>query len=343
MSVPDDRLTNTASTNTEGGGGELFSRAERRALDFRASAEASGADKSFQLLPQLAGRFSLLPASAPPIEQREWSRENDYATIAITAGRVFDADSRRWVPGRLPGGGYSNLIMYTLLARVREQADRGEDPRRVDLTPTLNQFANELGLSRGGRQHKRLVEALQATLGASIQLYRADDEVRDGVAGVNLQMLRADIATSYSLWVPQQTALPGMEPFIEVSEFMVEFATAPGAIPVRLDILAQLAGKPLAQQAITWLAREVYVLDLQGKPERIFDWDDLYRNVTHDYTNRDNFQKAWRNAIDQALHFYPSARQFLDLNYPDPRDGRRKVIRLSRGAAPLVQPKQLEG
>jgi hypothetical protein len=333
MSVPD-------ISTPEPTGGKFFSPAQERALSYLAQAEKSGADQKFQLISQVATQFSLLPASQPPIERREWSRENDFATVVIGAGRVFDQETKKWVRGRLPGGGYSNLILLSLLARVRDQAERGEDPRHVDLTPTLNGFSTELGLSRGGKTHKRLLEALQATLGASIQLYRVDEVTRYGIAGTNLQMSRADIASKYSLWLPSQSTLPGFEPFVEVSEFMVEFACAPGAVPVRLDLIARLAGKPYAQQALMWLAREVYVLEMQGKPERVYEWASLYRNITHDVERADHFQVKWRRALDEALNYFPDARPYLDLAHPDPQDGRKRVIRLRRGARPLIQPKK---
>lgn len=128
-------------------------------------------------------------------------------------------------------------------------------------------------------------------------------------------MMRADIASGFELWQSTGHELEMFQPNVIVSATTLSLAAEAGAAPARLDLHAQLANSSLAQRALNWLSMRVWALNISDRQFDEFEWEDLYRNITHNYTRLDDFQRAWRRAVQRAVAHYPGVRDYIDLQH----------------------------
>lgn len=324
----------------------LFSRDQARAIEHRAKIADELAQPVYGAIPSLLARFSLIPASTPEPGASFYSRTNDHATVTITPGAVYDPQTRQAVQGTIPGGGLANLSFMWLVNEVRQNLTRQVDsPERVDLGSNLNEYLRLLGISKSGPRYRQAKEALRSVLGASIQLHKFSEETRDGMAGRTHLMARAHVSDSFELWESNGNELDGFRPHVIGSEALLRLASEPGASPGRFDLLAQLANSVLAQQALNWLSLRVWALNISNRQFDEFEWEDFYRNITHDYTRLDDFQRAWKRALARAVDHYPAVRDYLDLAARPSNpgtDARRRIVRLRRGAALLIPEREFK-
>lgn len=318
----------------------LITRQKARALDHNAAIERGDASAKLGTCPNLLARFSLIPSRGIG-SVTSWARQNDYATVGVSGGWSHTSTGKaRQLP--VPRGGIANLCVFWLVNEVqknlRYEVDR---PERVELGDTLNGFLSRIGSSRGGEQRRVARQSVREVLGAQIQLVKhltatSADACVDGDYVVN-----GTLSEEFLLWNSEPGGALPIGSFATASPFLMQLASAPSAVPVRLDLLAQLADSVLAQQALMWLSLKVWTLDVQGKPSADYEWADLYRNITHSYASEKKFREAFKQQLARAAMFFPDLTEYLDLSaVPDTptgsRGGQQRVIRIKRGARPLV-------
>ncbi|NKR14154.1 MULTISPECIES: hypothetical protein [unclassified Paenarthrobacter] len=153
------------------------------------------------------------------------------------------------------------------------------------------------------------MEALESALSARVTFTRTEEDERDGKRGNWLHtMWVPQVATSLKLWVPSQSPLDGFEPYITLStEFLQTALDDSRVLPTRLDMLAQLAGKPMAYDVLLWLQNVIYALHRGNLRERFFSWPELFAATTHEYTRVNDFTTYWKRALTEALRYYQDA------------------------------------
>lgn len=341
MSVPKNSDQNRAqNSNTEG----ILTARQARAVEHRANLELEESAGEFGTVPNLLARFSLIPTSGIG-EVSSWIRENDSATVLITPGLAPRTPREPAKLGRVPRGGMANLSFMWMVNQVRQNLARGVDnPQRIDLGETLNAYLNSLGVAKGGNSYRRATQAMREVLAASIQLYdRREITNANGETAEVENMMRLNVADSYELWQPTGNELEGFRPHAVAGSAMLRLAGDPKSVPMRMDVMAQLADSVIAQQALTWLTLKLWTLDVQGDEFHEFTWDELYRNITHNYGSTEKFRNQWKKQLGRVIEYFPEVREFIDLSAkpvnPLPGSGQQRVIRINRGARPIVAPR----
>lgn len=295
MSVPNEDPKPTADPIE-------FSRDQLRALEHHRKIEHEEQDEVFGTVFTQAAHFSHFPLGK--VQGTEWVKQNAWGEIAIDAGRIATSGGSKRTG--IPFGGLPRLLTAYITTEARRIAKSGGDPSRLDLTGSLNAMVRELGLSKGSR-NKAVMEALESALSARVTFTRTQSSERNGQRGKWLHTVWVpQIATSLSLWVPSQQPLEGFEPFVTLSAEYLEMALNNELVlPVRLDALAQLAGKPMAYDVLLWLQNAVYALHRGNLSERFFSWQDLFTTTTHEYTRLDSFVTYWKRSFTEARRYYP--------------------------------------
>lgn len=284
----------------------LVSRELARALNHCADIELGNKPEVYGTVLSQAAHFSLFPLSK--VAGTEWTRENPWGHIAIDAGRL-SLPSGKSKRAPIPAGGLPRLLTAYITSEARRVRAAGGDPSRLDLTDSLNAMVKVLGLSEGSR-NTALMRALEATLTARVVFTREEEEIRNGRPGKWSHMIiLPSIANKVSLWVPNSSPLEGFEPYIHLSsDYLNLILNDDLVIPARLDILAQLVGKPMAMDVLLWLQNVVYSLHRGNRTERFFTWQELYGTMTHDYAAIRNFVTNWKQAFKVVHPYYPEVR-----------------------------------
>lgn len=328
-----------------------ISRDTARAVEHLSRLERGDELADFGVQPAMFAKFSLFPLSRPELDSAgRWVHSNQYGTVVIRPGDrepyrddALERSSSRGVavrgagnaisePGSrvlpVPHGGLPRLLMVDIATEARRIAAAGGDASRIDLSATLNAYATQrLGVAKGSRS-RAVWKQMEALLKATIT-FSAHRTYPDGKKQV---WQRLHVADELHLWVPGEgTPLAGFEPYIRLSRPFMDLLTGEQVHPVRRDLLAKLAGKPMAMDILTWLGGITWRLHVANRGYADFTWDDLYNTFTHDY-RRNDFQKKWVASLSQALAYYPDAK--VDAKVKDPSDGRRTLLRVHR--SPLL-------
>lgn len=283
----------------------LMSRDQIRAVEHLSKIELDEDAKVFGTVFSQAAHFSYFPLAR--VQGTSWVRQNDMGEIAIDAGRVAGSNGSKLT--EIPFGGLPRLLTAYITTEARRMVKTGDDPSRIDLTGSLNEMVRELGLSEGSR-NRALMDALENALSARVTFTRTSEALHNGQRGKWRETVWVpQIATSLKLWVPNQQPLSGFEPYIELSpEYLAVALDDSRVLPVRLDLLAKLVGKPMAYDVLLWLQNVIYALNRGNVKERFFSWGDLYAHTTHEYTLVNDFAKRWKRAFAEAHRYYPEAR-----------------------------------
>jgi hypothetical protein len=281
-----------------------FSRDELRAIEHHRKLELGEQDEVFGTVFSQSAHFSYFPLAK--VQGTEWVRRNAWGEIAIDAGRIAAPGGSKRTG--VPFGGLPRLLMAYITTEARRVNAGGGDPSRLDLTDSLNAMVRELGLTKGSR-NRAVMEALESALSARVTFTRTEEDERDGKRGNWLHtMWVPQVATSLKLWVPSQSPLDGFEPYITLStEFLQTALDDSRVLPTRLDMLAQLAGKPMAYDVLLWLQNVINALHRGNLRERFFSWPELFAATTHEYTRVNDFTTYWKRALTEALRYYQDA------------------------------------
>lgn len=281
-----------------------------RALNHLGSLERGELEERYGVAPELFAQFGLFPLTAPDEREPIWTRENPYGAVPITRGVGLDPKTGKPQLTRYPSGGLPRLFLVDLATEVLTAHRRGDEhPEVIDLTRTLNHYTTQrLGL-RSGSQNRALLDQIVATARASISLSRIDTDAATGRRSAEVwDDDTPRVADKYKLWLPEQNALDGFEPFIKLTPAFVKLVVEERSVPVRRDLLAQLAGKPMAFDVMLWLGSVTYWLHRSGKREAFYDWPYLFALFTHDYARIDHFTAKWKAALAEAMRYYPEGR-----------------------------------
>ena len=287
-----------------------------RALDHLGSLERGELEERYGVAPSLFAQFGLFPLTAPDEAAPMWSRRNPFGAVSITRGVAVDDEGNPALT-RYPSGGLPRLFLVDLASEVLAAHRRGdEQPEVIDLGRTLTRYTTErLGLRKGSR-NRAVLDQVTATARATITLTTTGTDERKGRRKA-IAWDAPKVADRYELWLPEQDALDGFEPSITLSPAFVALVLEGQRVPVRRDLLAQLAGKPMAFDVLLWLGGITYWLQRAGKPDAFFDWEYLYATFTHDYSTLNNFTIKWKAALTEVMRYYP--------------EGRVEIVRGARG------------
>ncbi len=277
-----------------------------RALDHLSALERGELEERYGVAPQLFAQFGLFPLTAPDESAPMWTRESPFGSVTIARG-VWADESGRPALTRYPSGGIPRLFLVDLATEVRNAARQGrEHPEVVELTDTLNRYTTQrLGL-RSGSQNRAVLNQVIATARSTITFVTKGYDPEKGMTRVSGRDAR--VADGFDLWLPEQDALAGFEPTITLSHGFMQLVLGGQNVPVRRDLLAQLAGKPMAFDVLLWLGSITYWLHRSGKREAFYDWPYLFATFTHDYARLDNFTAKWKAALAEAMRYYPEGR-----------------------------------
>lgn len=283
-----------------------FTRDQLRGLNHHREIELGEKDPVFGTILAQSAHFSHFPLGK--VTGSFWERENAYGTIAVLPGAVGDPVTKKHRLTAIPHGGLPRLLTAHITSEARRIHKAGGDPKRIDLTESLNAMVRQLGLSEGSR-NGAVMRALEDTLSARVSFTRADNGEHNGQKGKwQHTVWIPQIASQLSLWVPSQDPLAGFEPYVELSNDYLDMVLDDRLVlPVRTDILAQLAGKPMAFDLLLWLSNVTYSLHRGNLHERFFSWQELFTTVTHEYERQDNFVTYWKRALTETLRYYPDA------------------------------------
>lgn len=308
----------TTSSEHEDSGIPAPARDLVRALNHLGSLERGELEERYGVAPSLFTQFGLFPLTAPDESAPLWSRKNPFGAVTISRGVALDNEGNPTLT-RYPAGGLPRLFLVDLASEVLAAERRGEDhPEVIDLGRTLNRYTTErLGL-RKGSQNRAVLEQVTATARATITLSTTETDTVTGRRKA-IAWDAPKVADRYELWMPEQETLDGFEPSITLSPAFVRLVLEGQRVPVRRDLLARLAGKPMAFDIMLWLGSVTYWLHRSGKPDAFFEWPYLYATFTHDYSTLNNFTIKWKAALTEAMRYYP--------------EGRVEIVRGARGRA----------
>ncbi len=278
-----------------------------RALDHLGSLERGELEERYGVAPSLFAQFGLFPLTAPDEASPFWTRENPFGSVSITRGLAVD-DNGKPALTRYPSGGLPRLFLVDLASEVLAAHRRGDEhPEMIDLGRTLTRYTTErLGLRKGSR-NRAVLDQVTATARATITLTSTGTDARTGRRKA-IAWDAPKVADRYELWLPEQDALDGFEPSITLSPAFVALVLEGQRVPVRRDLLAQLAGKPMAFDVLLWLGGITYWLQRAGKPDAFFDWPYLFATFTHDYGRLNDFTTKWKAALTDVMRYYPEGR-----------------------------------
>ena len=278
-----------------------------RALDHLSALEKGEIEERYGVAPSLFARFGMFPLTPPDENAPMWTRRNPFGAVTITRGVQLDEVGDPQL-ARYPFGGIPRLFLIDLVTEVSRAIKAGaEHPEVVDLTSTLNRYTTErLGLRKGSR-NRAVLEQIVATARATITFSQIDTDAATGRRKATAWDA-PKVADAYSVWLPNQNTLAGLEPSMTLSRGFMQMIENDDEIPVRRDLLARIAGKPMAFDALIWLAAVTFWLDISGKREAFFDWPYLFVAFTHEYTTLKNFTAALKVAVTEALRYYPDCR-----------------------------------
>lgn len=278
-----------------------------RALDHLGSLERGEVEERYGVAPSLFAQFGLFPLTAPDESKPMWTRRNPFGAVSITRGVAVDDEGNPTLT-RYPSGGLPRLFLVDLATEVLAAERRGDaHPEVIDLGRTLNRYTRErLGL-RSGSRNRAVLNQVTATARATITLTTTGTDARTGRRKA-IAWDAPKVADAYELWLPEQDALDGFEPSITLSPAFMKLVLEGRRVPVRRDLLAQLAGKPMAFDVLLWLGNITFWLYRANKADAFFEWDHLYATFTHDYSTENNFKIKWKAALTEVMRYYPEGR-----------------------------------
>ncbi|RLP78578.1 hypothetical protein D9V34_17335 [Mycetocola lacteus] len=243
------------------------------------------------------GYFSLTPMDEQP--SRKWDASNSFTSWKITAGEVLTKHGE-WVEAPVPSGKPALLIGAAIATKIRSTVKAGGNPLDgIGLEETQRALAADLGYtSSGGRMHQELTRQVTGFAVATFHMAEWGPENAEG--GRRYRQQSTTLASDVQLYVPGWgDVLDGLDSYIVPSQLLIDLALDPKTPPARLDALARMSG-PFPMQVAAWLEKVLFSIKDGPNRERIFEWADLYNELTHGYKRLDNFRAKFRVALDEA-------------------------------------------
>lgn len=275
------------------------------------------------------GYFSLTPMNEQP--GRDWAAENSFTSWRISAGAVM-SKHHGWVEAPVPSGKPALLIGAAIATKIRSTVKAGGNPLEgIGLEETQRALAADMGItSHGGRSAQELTRQVTGFAVATFDF--AEWGPADGDGGRRYTQQSTKLASRVQLYVPGWgDVLDGLDSHIVPSQLLIDLALDPTTPPARLDALARMSG-PFAMQVAGWLEKVLFSIRNGHNTERCFEWDQLFRELTHGYKRPDNFRARFMAALDEAA----SVRRIHGNGIPTNFEARAVKGRQGRGTVLVI-------
>lgn len=240
-----------------------------------------------------------------------WERQNGAVSLTMRPALL-----------RRPDGTRYEAFAYGLLPRhaltwLATEAVRTQNPV-LTLGSSMSEFMRKIGLSKGGRDAKRLTDQLQRLFGSQLSVQGlASNEFGHGEATRYFS-----IADEVQLWFTNRDTDPAGTGGLWSSEvtlsdrFFSSILEAP--VPVNLSAMAALGQSPMKQDIYIWATHRVFNL---RRPMRI-KWADLSYQFGGQYKTVRQFKARFLENLTAVRIVYPELKvditsEFLIL-YPSP-------------------------
>ena len=263
-----------------------------------------------------------LPYREPAAGARDYLRDNGRASLIVTAGHLFDPQTRRPLLQGIPYGAKPRLLMIHLCTEaVRRQSTT------IPIADSMSAFMRELGLSvTGGLKGSigRFKEQLNRLAAARLQIIL---DLGDHAATIN----PAPMIQRFDVWFPpdhRQRVLWPSEVVLS-SEF---FNSLKGhALPLDPRAVQALQHSARALDIYTWLTHRLP--RVRGRNGDRVSWGALQAQFGPDQADVKTFRRDLMTAMRQVLAVYPAAKV-------EQIDG---GLLLRRSAPPIKRPSPVPG
>tara|TARA_R110002020_G_scaffold470161_2_gene695793 strand:- start:1945 stop:2841 length:897 start_codon:yes stop_codon:yes gene_type:complete len=234
------------------------------------------------------------------VQERSFSRKSGGVHIKVEAGDLWDG--KKLVPMPLPYGTKPRLA----LIHISSEAVRTQS-KMIDAGNSIHAFLKRIGLSTDGRGYamfKNQMSALAScnlTIGANFY----DNKNRE-----TAKTLRVQPVEQFHAWLHptgKQKAFWNGELVLTESFYQTLIQHA---VPLDKRALKALAHSALALDCYTWMAHRLCRIN---RPKVFLTWANLREQFGQEYTNHQNFKKAFMQSMGSALAVYPQAHvQFVN-------------------------------
>lgn len=238
-----------------------------------------------------------LPYREPHSGARDYIRDNGRASLIVTAGHLFDPQSRRPLLQGIPYGAKPRLLMIHLCTEaVRRQSTT------IPIADSMSAFMRDLGLSvTGGAKGSigRFKEQLNRLAAARLQITR---DLGDHAATIN----PAPMIQRFDVWFPsdhRQRVLWPSEVVLS-SEFFSSLKDH--ALPLDPRAVQALQHSARALDIYTWLVHRLP--RVRGRNGDRVSWSALQVQFGPDQTDAKTFRRDLMTAMHQVLAIYPAAK-----------------------------------
>ena len=238
-----------------------------------------------------------LPYREPAMTRGYYARDNGRASLIITAGVLFDPQTRRPLLQGIPYGAKPRLLMIHLCTEaVRRQS------AAVPIADSMSAFMRSLGLSvTGGTKGSvgRFKEQLNRLAAARLQLIL---DLGDHAITIN----PAPMIERLDVWFPADHRQRMLWPS--------EVVLSPGffdslkrhALPLDPRAVQALQHSARALDLYTWLAHRLP--RVRGRNGDRVSWAALHAQFGPDQTDAKTFRRDLSTAMRQVLVAYPAAK-----------------------------------
>jgi hypothetical protein len=227
-----------------------------------------------------------------------YERSTGRASLALTAGRLRDPHSRRWVKPGLPYGSRPRLLMLHLCT----YAVQHQSPT-VPIEDSMTAFMRELGITATGGQEGSIARFKdQMNRLAAAQMQFAMDYGKNRAVQFN----PAPMVRKAELWFPpdpRQLVLWASEVRLS-NEFFDELRKH--ALPVDPRAFRMLQHSARALDLYTWLAHRLR--RVKERNGAFISWQALQEQFGSDISQLHNFRRKCLAALKQVLQAYPAAK-----------------------------------
>ena len=229
-----------------------------------------------------------------PGDVKVWQRHNGNLTLSLKPDWKKDKLTGEEVCIGVPYGTIPRLLLYW----INTQCIKTKSPRII-LGDSLASFMRELGISRSGRDIKRLKEQMKRLLRSRISFEKEGLDSTD-----EIDMLITKRRTLFWTSHPQDANKKVLweNEFVLSEEFYEAIKRSP--VPINMDVLREIRSSSLLLDFYIWLIYRSYK---ENDPNGIFlKWSLLEKQIGTEYQRPTHFSEKAREAIKRI--------KFIDTN-----------------------------
>lgn len=267
---------------------------------------------------------TLFPATPPPEGTDFVSKDNNTVEYILEAGIDSITRSREF-----PYGKYPRLLMAWMAKQIRSKSSV-VDPQTHSITiPSMYQLCEQLGIPRGGKSVNNLQDQLRRLLYCHISIRRKTGFVGGGSMydSINVQMVKAVRFVDNE----KNRDFSGAK-FILTDEVWDRLARESAPFDTRAMQILLSRRSVLPYDLYVWLTGTMKNL----RHDLPLDWDWLHDRFGDSITDRNNFKKKFRDALNKVREVYPAVRVDTDRHgvilHPSPTSVPARAERRALGA-----------